>query len=71
MSQRREPKWLMIILDCIEKRSKLRGLYKFQARIEIGHEIMTKTHKEWSPTQWDDAIDGEVSPVKELVDGTD
>ena len=69
MSRPREPKWLMIILDCVEKRAKLRGLYKFQARIEIDHEIRTKTYKEWSPKIWD-IVEGEVEPVKELANGS-
>ena len=68
--QKREPKWLQIILDCVEKRSRLRGLYKFQARIETDTEIRIKTYREWSPTAWDgEVIDATPEDVKELTDG--
>jgi len=69
MSRPKEPKWLQIILDCVEKRARLRGLYKFQARIEIDQEIRTKTYSIWSPTNWDNAIDGVVETVKGIADG--
>ncbi len=47
------PKWLQVILDCVEKRSRLRGLYKFQARIEVDSEVRVKTYHSFSPVQWD------------------
>jgi hypothetical protein len=47
-----DPKWLQIILDCVEKRGKLRGLYKFQARIETDSEIRIKTYHNWTPEGW-------------------
>lgn len=47
------PKWLQVILDCVEKRSRLRGLYKFQARIETDTEVRVKTYYSFSPVQWD------------------
>jgi hypothetical protein len=61
------PKWLQIILDCVEKRSRLRGLYKFQARIETDTEIRVKTYHSFSPAQWD--LPGNPQQDR-IVDGT-
>lgn len=71
MDQKREPKWLQIILDCVEKRARLRGLYKFQARIETDTKISIKTYQEWSPAQWDgEVIEVVPNPAGKLTDGS-
>lgn len=48
-----DPNFLKIVLDCVEKRSRLRGLYKFQARIETDTEVRVKAYHVFSPAQWD------------------
>jgi len=45
--------FLKIVLDCVEKRARLRGLYKFQARIETDTEVRVKAYHVFSPAQWD------------------
>lgn len=73
-----EAKFLVIVLDCIEKRARLRGLYKFQARIETDTEVRIKAYHVFSPAQWDvpgnshliiDAPSDGGNETKQLEDG--
>lgn len=61
--------FLRIILECIDKRAKLRGLYKYQAEVNVNVRQETTHHVKhyigWSPEEWDQKQieDGEFEPA--------
>lgn len=67
-----DKRFLDVILDCIEKRNRLRGIGGINMKIEQTTEHIIKTYAKVSPSDWDEqpAIEGEVVGQERLEDGS-
>ena len=59
--------YLKVVMECIQERNRLRGLYeaKIAIRSEHKHELIVKAYQEVSPSDWD-VIEGEIINPKGL-----
>jgi hypothetical protein len=65
-----DPVFLKIILECGEKRSRLRGLYVNKLQIQAQTEHLVKTYHVISPNDWDQLPGGTGQAPPQIVDGS-